>query len=147
MGSNNSLFLSPSGRGKDGNDVDGWTTVAIAGGGAKNDWVITAGSHFGVDVTGKLYANFGYIAGWHMDSNSLYKGVIGGSNSMFLSSGGISYTGSIGGSNSGETKKWAITAGNGFGVDVNGNLYAGNAKIQGNIIADTITANSKGEIG
>lgn len=137
IGSNKSLFLSPKGRGKTWSDSSGWSTVSIGGSDAKNDWAIAAGSSFGVDINGNLYANSGYIAGWDMDANSLYKGEIGSSDSMLLSPSGVSYTGSIGGSNSTATQKWVIAIGENFGVTAEGKIYAASGKFSGDITGAT----------
>lgn len=63
VGQDASLFLSPGGRGKTWSDSSGWSTVSIGGSDAKNNWAITAGSSFGVDVNGNLYANNATIIG------------------------------------------------------------------------------------
>ena len=113
--------------------------------GTEVPFYVTHGGHLyanDVEINGKVTADTliaqtnGNIAGWKLNSNSLYRGSIGKTNSMFLSPSGVSYTGSIGGSDSTKTNKWVITTGNSFGVDVNGNLYASNATINGKITAD-----------
>lgn len=76
IGDDNSLFLSPSGRGINWNGTS-WGTVSIGGSSKKNNWAITAGSNFGVDVDGNMYASSGKIAGWNIGNDGLSNGSIG----------------------------------------------------------------------
>ncbi len=72
------------------------------------------------------------IGGFEVDDSTLSNGTFG-SNPSVLVSTGYKSTASIGGSPAGTEKEWAFTAGNAFGVASNGDLYANNAHIKGDI--------------
>ena len=72
------------------------------------------------------------IAGWNVDSNSLYYGSSFSSATCFICTGSNTSM-SIGGS--GSISGWVLKAGSNFGVTNTGALYARNAKISGSVTA------------
>ena len=60
IGDDNSLFLSPNGRGINW-DGNSWETVSIGNSEAKSDWAIAVGANFGVDIHGNLYASNAHL--------------------------------------------------------------------------------------
>lgn len=86
-------------------------------------------------ISGKIIANEGSIGGWNIIGGVLYNAATTTASTMWLSPEGTSAT------INNTTAKMTIRAGNNFGVDINGILYAINAIIDGTIYA------SAGEIG
>ena len=128
-------------------------TYTIAGA-SRSNIVFKAGSNFGVNSSGTLYATGADISGKVVitDANSTFnQGTIGGwistttglknsssTPTLVLSSSGVGpYT-----VNGHEASNWAIYANGNFGVDTSGNLYASNA-----IISGTLTAGADSKIG
>ena len=97
-------------------------------------------SFFPTDGIINIKSNKVRIAGFGVDSNSLYRinssGAmypLGDSNSVFLSNEGLLSSASIGGSSG--NNKWVLAISDNFGVTDSGTLYARNATINGNITA------------
>lgn len=118
----NILILSPKG-------TSSSYTIASQ---AKTGWMITAGTSFGVNKDGGVYASKGKIGGWEIGSNYLLTGTWGTGESALLSTGSGSYK-EIGGS--GSINNWVFTAGANFGVTKSGALYASSANISGKVVA------------
>ena len=97
---------------------------------------LKVGSNFSVDSTGAIKSTSGTIGGFEVTSDDLHTAnkTIGDTNSLFLSSTGITDRSSIGGSSDNQT--WSITAGKSFGVTKSGKVYANNMVITGD--TDTI---------
>ena len=87
-------------------------------------------------LSGVLVSNSGAIGGWEITTGRLKKGIIGTSDSVHLLTANLASGMSIGGSANTVTT-WRITAGSHFGVTNNGDLYANNAYITGELKADT----------
>lgn len=89
--------------------------------------VITAKA---VDLTGKITATSGNIAGWRIESTYLANGTATApaANTLILSPNGTSSSYTVGGQAS---TGWMITAGTTFGVNKNGGVYATSGKIGG----------------
>lgn len=103
------------------------------------DGVITA---LGVDLSGKITASSGSIAGWRIESTYLASGSATGpgSNVLLLSPSGTSSSYTV----AGEAKSgWMITAGSTFGVNKDGGVYATSGKIGGFTIGTTSIKNTK----
>ena len=97
-------------------------------------------SFFPTDGIINIKSNKVRIAGFGVDSNSLYRinslGAmypLGDSSSVFLSNEGLWSSASIGGSSG--SNKWVLAISNNFGVTDSGTLYARNASIEGTITA------------
>ena len=97
-------------------------------------------SFFPTDGIINIKSNKVRIAGFGVDSNSLYRidssGAmypLGDSNSVFLSNEGLLSSASIGGSSG--SNKWVLAISDDFGVTDSGRLYARNANIDGAITA------------
>lgn len=118
----NTLLLSPNG-------TSSSYTVA---GTASTGWMITAGTTFGVNKNGGVYATSGKIGGWTIGATYLVNGTWGEANSAMMSVG-TSGAKSIGGSES--ISGWTFTSGSKFGVTNTGALYCNEAHIQGEITA------------
>lgn len=101
----------------------------IGGSGSLANWNFTAGTNFGVRTNSsgvsELYASKGKIGGFTIDSNSISYGTLG-SSGLYLGNG---TTTSLNIAGSGSKTNWRLVAGNSFGVDNNGNLYASGGKI------------------
>lgn len=91
---------------------------------------------------GVVVSSSGKIGGWNLSSQSLSIGTFGNDGGVYITPSYESSI-SIGGSPSDAENPltWAITAGNKFGITTDGDLYANNAKISGEINA------TSGEIG
>lgn len=105
------------------------------------DGVLTA---YGADIQGRIEAESGLIAKFNIEAdtlegetaNRLYSGTIGQSGSVLMSPGYKMTISNL--DNDPSTRDnhyWAFLAGNSFGVDNQGNLYAKNARISGDIEA------------
>ena len=136
----NVLLLSPAG-------TSSSYTVA---GQAKTGWMITAGTTFGVNKDGGVYATNGIIGGFKIDSTAIHTNNVAitsnASNSIALSSADFSRT--INGT-SRTGLRFAI--GSKFGISGDGTLYANGANITsisasnittGTLDADLIAADS-----
>ena len=88
---------------------------------------------FYVSNTGALTATSGTIAGWTIGANTISHGTLGAASGYMLNSAGNSNT-TINGTNK---TNWALTIGNKFGVDNEGNLYANGANITNITIGNT----------
>lgn len=103
--------------------------ASIGGSESVNGWNFTAGTNFGVrtDSNGisEFYASKGKIGGFTIDSNSISHGTLG-SSGLYLGNG---TTTSLNIAGSGRKTNWRLVAGNSFGVDNDGNLYANGGKI------------------
>lgn len=91
-----------------------------------NDGVLTAQAAY---ISGTIDALNGSIGGFTIAENQLYSGTPGSAGSVLVSSGNNDQELDIAGS--GPKKNWAFTAGKNFGVDINGNLYAKSAFLEG----------------
>lgn len=88
---------------------------------------------FYVSNAGALTATSGTIAGWTIGANTISHGTLGATNGYMLNSAGNSST-TI---NNTSKTNWALTIGNKFGVDNEGNLYANGANITNITIGNT----------
>ena len=138
LGQNGTFGIYPKGISSGLSDFSG----SLASGDA---WVITAGNDFGVTKKGALYANYGTIGGWTINSTGIYYACGTGStgNIVWHGAGMI-----LGGSSdtafyAGESYDNRSNAP--FRVTHNGSLYA----TKGNIAGWTIDSNSiiKGTLG
>lgn len=111
------------------------------------DGVLTA---YGAQIKGRIEAEEGLIANFTIESsdtvdgesNRLYSGEPGYSSSVLVSPGyNISLSNLDNDEETRDSHYWAFLAGDKFGVDNEGNLYANNAVISGKIVAKV------GEIG
>lgn len=122
--------------------------LPMVGGVTPKGWGIYTNNGF---FTGTIVARQGKIgngnAAWTIgnDSNTgaayIYTGNLGASPSAYVSTG----YGTISIANSGAltgNKKWVFTAGDKFGVTNEGDLYASNATINGDIVAQSLTIGS-----
>lgn len=128
VGNNGSAFLSPSGINGDSRG----NGIFAAEKNNKTNWGITLGSTFGVDLTGKVYAQSGHIGGFNLNSTSLSTSeptaeAETSPDYICLCSGDLLEGKSI--ASSKNKKDWRIIAGNNFGVDSSGILYASAGKI------------------
>ena len=107
------------------NYKDANTFVNITGG------VITAKA---VDLTGKITASSGSIAGWRIESSYLASGsaTTPGANVLLLSPAGTVSSYTVAGKAS---SGWTITSGANFGVTKTGAIYANDAHLTGEITA------------
>lgn len=103
---------------------------------------ISLGSTFKVTNEGVLTATAGTIAGWRIESSYLASGTATGpaANTLLLSPNGTSTPYSIAGQNK---AGWMITAGNTFGVNKDGGIYATAGKIGGFDIGTSSIKNTK----
>lgn len=118
----------------DSNDYLNWTSNGLEVSGNFSSTYFSADQN-GASITGTITANSGQIGGWNISKNSdgsLYYGILGSSNGIWLSPKGI--YGKINNYN----KNWLIGVGNKFGVTIDGSLYANNVRIEGDIIASNI---------
>lgn len=110
--------------------------ASIGGSESVNGWNFTAGTNFGVrtDSNGisEFYASKGKIGGFTIDSNSISHGTLG-SSGLYLGNG---TTTSLNIAGSGRKTNWRLVAGNSFGVDNDGNLYANYLYASGGKIGD-----------
>lgn len=121
---------------------EGSTTSAnIAGSGSKSGWVFTAGSSFGVDTDGNLYANSGKIGGWTLAEGYLKHGDVTGKTPNY----NYFYMGTeddtdlwVGGSISYDD--WRLIIGSSFGVREGGEMWCSSGHIGGWTI-DTVSLN------
>ena len=96
-----------------------------------NGYVFKAGDKFKVKNDGTLYASKGNIAGWDFTTSGL-------SRPGFSINSGTSASASIAGSDN--KTDWVLLAGDSFGVDAKGNLYATKAHLtEGLESDDTVT--------
>lgn len=132
-GSNGTMFLVD----RDGNVTA--NSVNITGGNLNindgrfevtNDGVLTAQAAY---ISGTIDAKNGSIGGFTITENQLYSGTPGSVGSVLVSAGNNDQILDIAGS--GPKKNWAFTAGDKFGVDINGNLYAKSAFLEGTLNA------------
>ena len=86
-------------------------------------------------INGNITATTGFIGGWNITSNSLQCGSWDPSQLVFISQGQEAWSSYWG------TNNWLLYFKSKFGIDVDGNLYAANATIEGHITA------SSGRIG
>lgn len=138
------IFYNPSttSQGKKAMELSGSVLKFYASDGA------TAQAEFGgtkARVSGTIEALGGQIGGWNIgtDTNkSLYTGTFNSNGGIYISP---SYSGvlDVAGTTS---QNWAFTAGNAFGVTTNGNLYANEAHINGEITATSLTIESKAPV-
>ena len=128
-GANGTMFLVD----RDGNVTA--NSVSITGGNLNindgrfevtNDGVLTAQAAY---ISGTIDALNGSIGGFTIAENQLYSGTLGSAGSVLVSAGNNDKELDIAGS--GQKKNWAFTAGKNFGVDINGNLYAKSAFLEG----------------
>lgn len=91
-----------------------------------NDGVLTAQAAY---ISGTIDALNGSIGGFTIAENQLYSGTPGSAGSVLVSAGNNDKELDIAGSD--QKKNWAFTAGKNFGVDINGNLYAKGAFLEG----------------
>ena len=91
-----------------------------------NDGVLTAQAAY---ISGTIDALNGSIGGFTIAENQLYSGTPGSAGSVLVSAGNNDKELDIAGSD--PKKNWAFTAGKNFGVDINGNLYAKGAFLEG----------------
>lgn len=133
--SNATMGASTSGAayfGNDGLSVTDKFKVTSAG-------VLTA---TGVDLSGKITANTGYIggtSGWTIASQQLSSGTLGADNSLYLGTKNLGSNTSIAGR---QGSDWRLTVGSHFGVTGDGTIYANSA-----IISGTLTAGASSTIG
>ena len=100
------------------------------------DWILLAGNNFGVTSDGKLYSTAGKIAGWNVDSNSLYSTAsIGNVPNTWLSTG-RSFTGTIAGHQF-SNEPLMLKGGDKFCVTSDGVLYASGGNFSGTISASS----------
>ena len=125
------------------------STTSIGGSSGSKQWIFTGKNLFGIDTTGKLYAssaeisgkitaNSGSIAGWRIESTYLASGTATApaANVLLLSPAGTSSSHTVAGT---AKSGWMITAGTTFGVNKDGGVYATSGKIGGwNIGASAI---------
>ena len=126
--------------------------LPMVGGVTPKGWGIYTNNGF---FTGTIVARQGKIGSadqgaWTIgnDSNTgaayIYTGTLGVSPSAYISTGygttSIADSGTLT-----NDKKWVFTAGDKFGVTNEGDLYASNATINGNIIAQSLTIQGTGE--
>lgn len=132
-GSNGTMFLVD----RDGNVTA--NSVNITGGNLNindgrfevtNDGVLTAQAAY---ISGTIDAKNGSIGGFTITENQLYSGTPGSVGSVLVSAGNNDRMLDIAGS--GPKKNWAFTAGDKFGVDIDGNLYAKSAFLEGTLNA------------
>lgn len=111
------------------------------------DGVLTA---YGAQIKGRIEAEEGLIANFTIESsdtvdgesNRLYSGEPGHANSVLVSPGyNVRLSNLDNNEQTRDSHHWAFLAGDKFGVDNDGNLYANNAVISGKIVAKV------GEIG
>jgi len=108
--------------------------VRIKGDKIRLEGVVTANSYFKVLEDGSIQAKAGKIAGWNMDSNSLYSGNSFSKADCFLCTGSSDLNEmSIGGSP--VQSGWVLKAGDSFGVTKEGTLYADDVLLTGKINA------------
>lgn len=128
-GANGTMFLVD----RDGNVTA--NSVSITGGNLNindgrfevtNDGVLTAQAAY---ISGTIDALNGSIGGFTIAENQLYSGTPGSAGSVLVSAGNNDKELDIAGSV--PKKNWAFTAGKNFGVDINGNLYAKGAFLEG----------------
>nr|DAP44071.1 MAG TPA: tail protein [Caudoviricetes sp.] len=128
-GANGTMFLVD----RDGNVTA--NSVSITGGNLNindgrfevtNDGVLTAQAAY---ISGTIDALNGSIGGFTIAENQLYSGTPGSAGSVLISAGNNDKELDIAGSS--PKKNWAFTAGKNFGVDINGNLYAKSAFLEG----------------
>lgn len=114
---------------------------SIGGSDSISGWVFTAGSKFGVtksgalyassaEISGKITANSGSIAGWRIESTYLASGTATApaANTLLLSPAGTASSYTVAGT---AKSGWMITAGTTFGVNKDGGVYATSGEIGG----------------
>lgn len=99
---------------------------------------VKAANITGTITAGKVDADEGYIGGWTIDTNGLFRGTSGTDDFLGLYSQHPDTAATIGGVSS---ANWRIVAGTSFGVTRDGHLAASNATISGKVTAES------GEIG
>ena len=109
----NVLLLSPSGT----------TNSYTIAGQAKTGWMITAGTTFGVNKDGGIYATFGKIGGWDITASSIQTGNYNTASTMYFGTSGLSL-----GTTFKVTSAGALTA---TGVDITGIIKANTGYIGG----------------
>lgn len=140
-GSNNAdLWLSTTGHNP---KTGGQGTVN----GIAEDYALYANGNFGVSTGGNLVATGANITGKIVvtdSTSSMNTGTVGGwtsntdrlknaGNTLVLSASGVGpFT-----VNGHQASNWALYANGNFGVDTNGNLYANNVTLKGNITAES----------
>lgn len=117
--------------------------ASIGGSESVDGWNFTAGTNFGVrtDRNGisEFYASKGKIGGFTIDSNSISYGTLGDSG-LYLGNG---TTTALSVAGSGSKTNWRLVAGNLFGVDDSGNIYANGGNIGNfNIRGGALTVSS-----
>lgn len=85
-------------------------------------------------LQGTIVSTSGQIGGWTIGSHYLLSGTWGEENGLLISSQGSTGSKQVGGS--GNINNWVFTADKHFGVTKTGVLYANDAHISGNIIAN-----------
>ena len=85
-----------------------------------------------IEMAGTIRAAGGDIAGFIIESRALRYGTPGQDSSILISPG---YSADLNIAGARSEFPWAFTAGNDFGVDTSGHLYARNATIEGDIYA------------
>ena len=131
IGKPNSMYLSPTGI---------TYTGSIGGSGSNQNWCVAIGQNYGVTDEGKVYAAQGQIAGWTIVGNGIYKtkSVNGTDYSSGLSSTANTPLAFWAG-RKGTSLPWSLenyTNDTNFYVTQDGYMYAKNAKIEGEIIAE-----------
>ena len=134
LGQSESVFLQPGG-----------TSDATIAGQTQKDWVITAGSTFGVTKDGRMYSTSGKIGSWDVRETFLASGLnesdwtadtwlfstdqTAERSVVFISDGTLSFTDQY-------TKQWRLLIGNvyNFGVNKNGEVIARKKRIPNNAL-------------
>ena len=98
------------------------------------DLKVSAANIDGTITAGKVDADEGYIGGWTIDTNGLFRGTSGTDDFLGLYSQHPDTAATIGGVSS---ANWRIVAGTSFGVTRDGHLAASNATISGKITAES----------
>jgi hypothetical protein len=114
----------------------------VGSGGAYNFGVDSTGTLYatGANISGKITAESGQVAGWEINKNSLTKGTLG-RNGVHLYAETDTQTNYNVGQHFGseEDKQWMLGIGSNFGVTHEGVLYAQAGKI-GNLEIDKIAS-------
>lgn len=109
----------------------------------RSNLIFKAGSSFGVDNNGAMFAAEGDIAGWTIGSSSLVNGTLNLGGTGWQNGTGIGlYTSfpkqSVKIANQ-ESNNWRLIVGNNFGVNRDGIMHAFGAQITGDLIASSLT--------
>lgn len=124
-----------------GINIDLANNTLFIGGHKNNKYYSLNFNNEGLAITGKISATEGDIGGFTINEDSIFSG---GSDGWDPTNKKAAKVFMCMGANrdyiiAGKTKKWCFGAGDGFGVDIDGNLYANKANITGDIIATNLT--------